>query len=386
MSGRERQGPGADSPRRSPAASASGAGSRPAPAGPGPLPVAIIIPARNEAANLPGCLAAAIASGAAEIVVVDDDSSDATAAIAADIAGWPTGGARRVRVVSLDPLPVNSRWAGKNRACWHGAQLASQPWLLFLDADTRLRPGGLARALELVGREGLAALSLSPEQECGSWAEAAVVPLVFTLLARRFPLDSATAPQGRGPEEAAANGQFFLFQREAYFAVGGHAAVAPEWLEDVALARRLRACGARFAFLSGEGYVGARMYRGLASVWRGWAKNAVPLFGPPLAWPPSPAARTLLVPWALAAASAGLALKRRPWAAAAAAMGLVAAHAAYARRLPRGQRRRCLWLLPGSALFAAIWLDAARRQRRGQLRWKDRPPPGDSGHASERRR
>lgn len=341
-----------------------------------PLPVSIIIPARDEAVNLPACLAAAAASGASEIVVVDDDSSDATAAIGAD---WSRRDAR-VRLLSLPPLPPGPpAWAGKNRACWQGAQLAARPWLLFLDADARLLPGGLASALALAEQQGLAALSLSPEQECGSWAEAAVVPLVFTLLARRFPLDSgpsaiqAASPADPGPP--AANGQFFLFRREAYFRLGGHQAVAGAWLEDVALARRLRAAAAPFSFLPGAGYVRTRMYRGLASVWRGWAKNAVPLFGPPLAWPPSSAARALALPWLLALACAGCIVARRPWSAAACATCLAALHCAYTHRLPPGQRRRGLWLLPGTALFAAIWLDGARRQRHGLLLWKGRPQP-----------
>lgn len=329
------------------------------------LPVSIIIPARDEALNLPACLAASVAADPAEVIVVDDDSADATAAIARDFSCRHAC----VRLLSLPPLADAGGWAGKNRACWQGAQLAQQPWLLFLDADACLLPGGLAQALALARQDGLAALSFSPEQECGSWAEAAVVPLVFTLLARHFPLNSAA------PGRAAANGQFFLFRREAYFALGGHQAVAAEWLEDVALARRLRAAGLPFRFLSGAGCVRTRMYRGLASVWRGWAKNAVPLFGPPLAWPPSSAACGIMAPWALALAAAACGVARRRGPALAAAAGLAALHLAYARRLGAGQRRRCLWLLPGTALFAAIWLDGARRQRRGQLRWKGRLPP-----------
>lgn len=337
-----------------------------------PLDVRIVIPARNEARNLDACLAAAAASDAAEIVVVDDDSSDATAAIAQNWAARD----RRIEVLRLGPLEADDAWrgwAGKNRACWLGAEGAERAWLLFLDADARLLPGGLAAALRNAEAEGLDALSLSPEQECGSWAEAAVVPLVFTLLNRCY-------AHGERGGEAAANGQFFLWRREAYRRVGGHAAVRGGWLEDVALARRLRDGGGRLALLPGTGCVRVRMYRGWREVWRGWGKNAVPLFGWPWAWPPGVAARTLAAPWIFLAAAAGSLAAGWGWLAATLALGLAALHGDYARRLPRGQRRYAVWLLPGSAVYAAIWWSGARRLRKGTLRWKDRAePPGAAG-------
>ncbi len=334
------------------------------------LDVRIVIPARNEARNLDACLAAAAASGAVEIVVVDDDSSDATAAIARNWAARD----RRIEVLRLGPLEADDAWrgwAGKNRACWLGAEGAERAWLLFLDADARLRPGGLAAALRKAEAEGLDALSLSPEQECGSWAEAAVVPLVFTLLNRCY-------AHGERGGEAAANGQFFLWRRAAYRRVGGHAAVRGSWLEDVALARRLRDGGGRLALLPGTGCVRARMYRGWREVCRGWGKNAVPLFGWPWAWPPGPAARALAAPWIVLAAAVGCGAAGWGWPAAVLALGLAALHGDYARRLPRGERRYAVWLLPGSAAYAAIWWSGAWRRRKGTLRWKDRaePPAG----------
>ncbi|MGH9534267.1 MAG: glycosyltransferase [Terriglobales bacterium] len=341
--------------------------------------VSIIIPARDEAANLGACLSAAAVSSAAEIVVVDDDSSDGTAQL---VQSWAARHAR-IRMLRLGPLesdPECAGWAGKNRACWRGAQLASRPWLLFLDADARLMPGGLERALAWAQRDDLAALSLSPRQDCDSWAEAAVVPVVFTLLDRCYRHGPGGGPDGNSP--AAANGQFFLFRRDAYFALGGHAAVAGWWLEDVALARRLQAAGLPFALLPGDGLVRARMYRDLWSLWRGWSKNAVPLFGPPLAWPPGPAARALAAPWLCAAAWALGTVARVGWLAGLGAVGLAACHADYARRLPRGQRRYTPWLLPGSALYIAIWCDGARLQRQGRLQWKGRPAPAVGGDNS----
>ena len=78
---------------------------------------------------------------------------------------------------------------------------------------------------------------------------------------------------------AAANGQYILVTREAYDAVGGHAAVATSLLEDVALARRIKAAGSRIWFGYGEGVVRVRMYRSFSAMWEGWKKNLFVLMG-----------------------------------------------------------------------------------------------------------
>ncbi|HKD87765.1 MAG TPA: glycosyltransferase, partial [Streptosporangiaceae bacterium] len=59
------------------------------PGPPGRLPaVTVVIPARNEADMLPGCLPSLLTqdySGRLRVIVVDDDSSDGTAKVAAGI-------------------------------------------------------------------------------------------------------------------------------------------------------------------------------------------------------------------------------------------------------------------------------------------------------------
>ena len=79
--------------------------------------------------------------------------------------------------------------------------------------------------------------------------------------------------------DAAANGQFLLIHREAYTSIGGHAAVADQVLEDVALARRVKQAGLGLHFASGRGIVRTRMYRSFGAMWEGWTKNLYPLVG-----------------------------------------------------------------------------------------------------------
>jgi hypothetical protein len=71
-----------------------------------------------------------------------------------------------------------------------------------------------------------------------------------------------------------ANGQYILIRAAAYDAAGGHLAVRGSLTEDVALAARLRATGARLRVLRAGGWVRVRMYAGLATIWAGFRKNS----------------------------------------------------------------------------------------------------------------
>ena len=82
--------------------------------------VSIIIPARNEAANIETAVRSILASAhdAFELLVVDDRSTDETAAI---IEG-PTAEDARVTLVRGAPLPEG--WYGKPWACVQGYRAA----------------------------------------------------------------------------------------------------------------------------------------------------------------------------------------------------------------------------------------------------------------------
>ena len=233
--------------------------------------VQVIIPARNEADCLGRCLESLVSQQGItfQITVVDDNSTDSTRSIAESFAG--------VRVVTAtEPRPGVS---GKNNALICGVQGASAEWLLFTDADTWHYPGSLSAAVAEAEQRGADLLSYSPEQELGSWYEAALQPVVFAELARTYPPDKVNDPTS---PITAANGQYILIKREAYEKVGGHAAVAPEILEDVGLARKIQKQGLKLYFRFGDGRVRARMYRSFSAMWEGWTKNLVRLFNHPL--------------------------------------------------------------------------------------------------------
>src|ERR1700686_2939 len=211
--------------------------------------VSVIVPARNEEACLATCLESLVAQQGVpfEILVVDDHSTDRTREIAASFAHASRAHASRtnasrtnVRVIEADPLPAG--WTGKNNAVATGVRHAKGDWFLFTDADTVHLPGSLANAVKEAREHGADLLSYSPEQIAVTFWEMATLPVVFAELARQYPPSIVSDPSSR---IAAANGQFILIRRETYNAVGGHAAVAGDILEDVAVARAVKSSAAK---------------------------------------------------------------------------------------------------------------------------------------------
>src|SRR5215467_8607429 len=260
--------------------------------------VSVIIPARNEEASLGTCLESSVSQSGVnfEIIVVNDHSTDRTREIAAS---FPS-----VRVIEAGPLP--SGWTGKNNAVATGAREAQGEWLLFTDADTVHLPGSLQRALAEAAEHKADMISYSPEQIAVTFWEMAVLPVVFAELARQFPPSKVSDP--RSPQ-AAANGQFLFIRRQVYDAIGGHAAVASEILEDVALARRIKAAGYKLRFRYSES-VRTRMYRNFAQLREGWTKNLALLFPRP-GWLAAKSLVLWAVPWTIVILQA--ALRSRRW-------------------------------------------------------------------------
>jgi chlorobactene glucosyltransferase len=227
--------------------------------------VSVIIPARNEEANIETAVRSVAAQqGVCEIIVVDDQSTDHTAEILAAL----KADLETLRVIRTDPLPPG--WMGKTHALAIAVREANGEWLLFTDADTEHRTGSLAALLDRAERERVDLLSISPGQVTVTWWEKAVIPLVYVWLAQRFRFEEVNRPQSPA---AAANGQYILIRRQVYERAGGYEAVRAEVLEDVALARRVKASGGRLLFMPGASWVTTRMYRTFRAMWQGWTKN-----------------------------------------------------------------------------------------------------------------
>lgn len=210
--------------------------------------LSIIIPARNEAHNLPTLLRSLESQSVKprEIIVVDDGSTDRTTDVARQFGA---------RVIGSQPLPEN--WRGKPWACHQGTQAASGNRLMFVDADTWFEPEGLAGALS--GYSG-GAFSVGPYHAVRKLYED--LSLFFN-----FNMTVGTVPQGLF-------GQMLLVDRESYQRVRGHEAVKERILENLWLAGQFRKAGIAVRSVPGRGVFSFRMYPGgLPELLAGWTKG-----------------------------------------------------------------------------------------------------------------
>jgi chlorobactene glucosyltransferase len=330
-------------------------------------PLTVIIPARNEAANIARCVASLVRSEypALEIIVVDDHSADDTSRVAVDAGA----GDARLRVVHAPDLPPG--WLGKQWACAHGVSLAHGRVLCFTDADTVHAPDLHARSVRALLDRRADVLSVAGMQELGTFWERLVQPQIFALLFARYG-GTEIVSHATKPEDVIANGQYMLFQRTAYDALGGHASVRGKVAEDLALAMRAKGQGMRVHFIRGLEQLSTRMYSSLGALIRGWMKNvyaggieALPagrtfrlvypliLFAPLIAWLAPPVAGVFWAvgyvsdsvgTWAIAASVVLFvwwllvygALARRPWYAVLAPLGNLVLAYIFMRSIARG--------------------------------------------------
>jgi chlorobactene glucosyltransferase len=249
--------------------------------------LSVVIPARDEARNIEACVRSVLASTypSLEVIVVDDASDDGTGDLARALAAEDD----RARVVRTEPLPAG--WFGKPWACATGAAGARGVLLCFADADTRHAPDLLPRAVRAMRARGADLLSVAGRQELGSFWERAIQPQVFTMITTRY---GGPEIVNRSPRvhDKIANGQFILATREAYDAIGGHAAVRDKVAEDLMIAQRFFAAGRRVILVVGTDQLSTRMYTSLGELVRGWRKNIFAGSGDSL--PPIAAVRALL--------------------------------------------------------------------------------------------
>ena len=232
--------------------------------------VSVLIPARNEEANIAACIEGFLAQeyDNFEILVLDDQSTDRTAAIIEELSRQYL----KIQAISGQPLP--SGWTGKNWACHQLSQHASGDILIFTDADNRPTPHAIANTIAYIQKMGLGLLSAFPQKVTVTLAEKLVVPVVDMFVYAGLPLWLTYL--NPSPSLAAASGLWIAFTREAYERTGGHKALSNRIVEDVELSRLAKEKGIKILTLAGTHVVCCRMYHSFSEVWDGFSKN---LFG-----------------------------------------------------------------------------------------------------------
>ena len=232
--------------------------------------VSVLIPARNEAANIGACIKGFLSQqyDNFEILVLDDQSTDRTGVIIERFSEQHP----EIQAIRGKPLPTG--WLGKNWACHQLSEHATGEILIFTDADNRPAPNAITNTVAYMQQLKLGLLSAFPEKVTVTLAEKLVVPVVDMFVYAGLPL--WLTYYSRFPSLAAASGLWIAFTRETYQQVGGHQAVSNQIVEDVELSRLAKKHRIKILTTAGTSVVTCRMYQSFNEVWDGFSKN---LFG-----------------------------------------------------------------------------------------------------------
>ena len=247
---------------------------------PSPAPlISVLVPARNEEANIRQCLESLQKQDYPnfEVLVLDDGSTDSTAEIVAGMAA----GDRRIRLFKGDPLPGD--WMGKSYACHQLAKKAAGSWLLFVDADTTHAPRMLRGVLELALKNKVTLLSGFPRQLAGSLPLAIIMPVQYYIILGWLPIWLLL----KFGKPSLAIGQFMFFNADEYRRIGGHEAVKSNIVEDVYMGIEVGKRHGRHIAIDLSPVVSTNMYVDVGDAWQGFGKsiqaivamNPVAMFG-----------------------------------------------------------------------------------------------------------
>jgi chlorobactene glucosyltransferase len=229
--------------------------------------VSILVPARNEEENIKNCVTSLLEQEYPnfEVVVLNDSSEDRTGDILKSIQQSYPG----LKVITGKQLVEG--WTGKTYACKQLAEEAKGEWLLFTDADTTHKKSSLKEAMYTALYRNADLLSVFPKNEMITFSEKLIMPMLyftsFVLLPHYFVDKKGFVKFGM------AVGPFMLFRRSAYDKIGGHESVKHSILEDVNIAKKIKAAGLRLVVADGQSRCTVRMYRNFKEIWNGFSKN-----------------------------------------------------------------------------------------------------------------
>jgi cellulose synthase/poly-beta-1,6-N-acetylglucosamine synthase-like glycosyltransferase len=239
--------------------------------------VTVIVPMRNEAENVVDCITALKQQQGIDhlnIIVVNDSSTDSTL----ELIHQSISGDSRFSVI--DSPELRAGWLGKVSALQAGYAAANSEFIVTIDADVRLKPKALMRAVNQLKDLSLDFVSPYPQQVAGTFSEKLIQPLlhwswmstVILRLVEKFPVRST----------AIANGQFFVVRKESLDIVDGFASVSQKILDDIEIARTLIASGFRGVVTEGSAIAKTRMYSSFTELRNGYSKSLWKAFGGPI--------------------------------------------------------------------------------------------------------
>ncbi|GAC90180.1 family 2 glycosyl transferase [Anoxybacillus flavithermus NBRC 109594] len=231
--------------------------------------VSVLVPLRNEERNVVRLVRSLkqLTYESVEFLLLDDQSTDHTY----ELLLKETKEDDRFQIWKGKPLADG--WVGKVHACHQLAKQANGAYLFFIDADVELKPT-VIEALLTVATTYDAKLvtgfpSFHPQSLplVGKW----LVPLQHFFILFHLPLYLANYTRMRSA--TAAHGACLFFERTAYEAIGGHASVKSELVEDVMIARKMKEHRYRVILANVSTDVVCYMYETNKEVWAGFLKN-----------------------------------------------------------------------------------------------------------------
>ena len=232
--------------------------------------IAVIVPARNEAADIEATLRSLLAMEGVrlEILAVDDRSTDATGAIMDRMAAEASAQGKNLTALHVSKLPAG--WMGKTHAMAVAARRATAPWLLFTDGDVLFAKDSLLRAINFAESERADHVVVFPTLILKGFGERMMIAFfqgVSALFSRfwKIPVE--------GAKESLGVGAFNLIRAEVYREIGGFESLRMEVLEDLRLGVEVKRQGFRQRVAFGRDLVRVRWVVGAAGMIRNITKN-----------------------------------------------------------------------------------------------------------------
>nr|WP_324787857.1 glycosyltransferase [Streptomyces sp. H51] len=236
-------------------------------------PVCVVVPARDEAAVLPESLPSLLAQdypGRAEVFLVDDGSRDGTGELARELAREHGG----LPLTVGSPGEPPAGWTGKLWAVRHGIALArarDPEYLLLTDADIAHAPDSLRQLVAAARTGGFDVVSQMARLRVESLWERLVVPAFVYFFAQLYPFRRIGRKAAR---TAAAAGGCVLLRADTAERARVPDAIRHAVIDDVALARAVKAGGGHVWLGLAERVDSVRPYPRLHDLWRMVSRSA----------------------------------------------------------------------------------------------------------------
>ena len=237
----------------------------------------VVIPARNESANIAACLQSLLNQQHPNLhlIAVDDRSTDSTGTLMDALAAQHPD---KLTVLHIAELPTG--WLGKTHAmafaARHAISLHHPDYLLFTDADILFRPDALRLALAHTVATQAEHFVLLPTALVRSTGEGMV--LSYLQVMGLWAVRPWRVADPKALRDAVGVGAFNLLRTSAYQQIGGYEALRMEIVEDLAIGSRIKRARLRQRIATGPDLVSVHWASGVSGILNGLMKNLFAIF------------------------------------------------------------------------------------------------------------